>query len=366
AVIPFDGKYGTRRIPIYLECRADAVILQPEGIRFTVSDFSGPLGPGNPLDAALRAVREYLMQSGRFDSSQGEPYPLLLVRPDGIASYYAARAAMTSWGSEFGYELIEADWELAFPAPDPRLAELVVTTIAEARFRQKLLAQAAPRKYGRSGNEPASGDEENAFPTFQSPLEGDASIGPAREGAGFGLTADAPGIRPPVGSALAADAPAGSVRFSPSDNAKAEESTPTRNWASGSPQHGVAAAGSVRPLARRRGEDWGLPDHATGGIPVTRPVRVDCYPDKLVIVPDTPGTPPITIDAHGPLEASMDRFVSALWNVMDGWGIAGYGMYWKPVLAVRMAPGAERRYEELKILLEDSGLAVERSESSPR
>ncbi|GAB6165303.1 hypothetical protein JCM19992_13030 [Thermostilla marina] len=365
AVIPFDGKYGTRRIPIYLECRSDAVILQPEGIRFTVSDFSGPLGPGNPLDAALRAVREYLMQSGRFDSSQGEPYPLLLVRPDGIAGYYAARAAMTSWGSEFGYELIEADWDLAFPAPDPRLAELVVTTVAEARFRQKLLARAAPRKYGRSGGASESVADENAFPTFSAPIEAERSRSPSGEYAEVAESASE--IRPPVGSALAADAPAtGGTRLSPPNAANSNEGQPNRTWAGETPKHGVAVGGSVRPLARTRGENWGLPDHTADGIPVTRPVRVDCYPDKLVIVPDTPGAAPVEIEVRGSLEPSMDRLASALWNIMDGWGIAGYGMYWKPVLAVRIAPGAESRYEELKILLEDSGLAVEQSRSSPR
>jgi hypothetical protein len=99
AIIPYQGKFGTTRRPIYLECRGDGVFLQPEGIRFSVEDFLGPLGPGNPLDAALRAIREELLARRELDpSSDGEPYPLLIVRPDGIEAYYAARAAMTSWG----------------------------------------------------------------------------------------------------------------------------------------------------------------------------------------------------------------------------------------------------------------------------
>ncbi|HEY4761312.1 MAG TPA: hypothetical protein VIH42_12085, partial [Thermoguttaceae bacterium] len=53
AVIPYEGPNQTRRRPIYLECSADAVILQPEGIEFVESDFEGPLGPGNPLASAL-------------------------------------------------------------------------------------------------------------------------------------------------------------------------------------------------------------------------------------------------------------------------------------------------------------------------
>ena len=61
AVVPYEGPNQTRRRPIYLECRADAVVLQPEGIRLTDADFNGPMGPGNPLAAALRAAREHLL-----------------------------------------------------------------------------------------------------------------------------------------------------------------------------------------------------------------------------------------------------------------------------------------------------------------
>jgi hypothetical protein len=45
---------------------------------------------------------------------------------------------------------------------------------------------------------------------------------------------------------------------------------------------------------------------------------------------------------------------------MEAWGMAGRGMYWRPVLQVRVAAGAERRFAELAALLEGSGLTVER------
>ena len=147
AVVPYEGPNQTRRRPIYLECRADAVVLQPEGIDLTEADFEGPLGPGNPLAAALRAAREYLLAQRDFDPQAGEPYPMLLVRPEGIAAYYAARAAMKSWGCDFGYELVGDDWKLAYPPPDPRLAEVVRQAIASARVTQARLIAAAPRQY---------------------------------------------------------------------------------------------------------------------------------------------------------------------------------------------------------------------------
>ena len=147
AVVPYEGPNQTRRRPIYLECLADAVVIQPEGIRLAAEDFEGPMGPGNPLAAALRAVREQLLAEREFDPQAGEPYPLLLVRPQGIAAYYAAREAMKSWGCDFGYELVGDDWKLAYPPPNPRLIEVVRQAIASARINQERLIAAAPREY---------------------------------------------------------------------------------------------------------------------------------------------------------------------------------------------------------------------------
>jgi hypothetical protein len=45
---------------------------------------------------------------------------------------------------------------------------------------------------------------------------------------------------------------------------------------------------------------------------------------------------------------------------MKTWGIAGRGMYWRPILSIEVTPDAEFRYAELKSLLDDSGLIVER------
>ena len=65
SVVPYDGPNGTRRRPIYIECLADAVVLQPEGVRLSEADFEGPLGPGNPLAAALRAAGRLSAPPGR-------------------------------------------------------------------------------------------------------------------------------------------------------------------------------------------------------------------------------------------------------------------------------------------------------------
>ncbi len=150
AIIPYGGENGTRRRPIYLECLDDAVVLQPEGLVFTAADFDGPLGPGNPLASAVRAVAEYWTALGAPSGAEPQqPYPLLIVRASGVRAYYVARAALRSWDSEFGYELVDDEWKLDYPKPDPKLAGAVTKAAVEARQREALAAAAAPRLRGR-------------------------------------------------------------------------------------------------------------------------------------------------------------------------------------------------------------------------
>ena len=142
AVIPYEGSSGTHRRPLFIECSLDGVFLQPEGIRLNPEDFEGPAGPGNPLASGLRAAREYLARQSVSEDDPGlRPYPLLLVRPSGVMAYYAARDAIASWGSDFGYQLIEEDWRLAFPEKDLALRDVELRAINEARERLQWLAQ---------------------------------------------------------------------------------------------------------------------------------------------------------------------------------------------------------------------------------
>jgi len=150
AVLPYEGDNGTRRRPLYIECCIDGVFLQPEGVRLGPSDFEGPPGPGNPLASALRAAREYVARSDAADGDPDrQPYPLLLVRPSGVMAYYAAREAIQSWGSEFGYQFVDEDWELAYPPPDAGLAEVERRAVEESRQRLAWLAQVRPVRNAR-------------------------------------------------------------------------------------------------------------------------------------------------------------------------------------------------------------------------
>lgn len=151
AIIPYEGGHGTHRRPIYLECRADGILIQPEGVFIGLKDLRPPYGPGNPLDAALRAARTYYSPDGA--ALNAAAYPLLVVRSSGIRTYALARMAMAGWDDQFGYELIEDDMDLAFPPSEMKLGKELERTLATARDRQAALVMAMPGRYRQAMDE---------------------------------------------------------------------------------------------------------------------------------------------------------------------------------------------------------------------
>lgn len=150
AIVPYRGANGTFRRPIYVECTAEGVVIQPEGVKLTPDDFALAGRAGNPLAAAIRAAREQLNQDARKAGEEELPeaYPLLLVRPGGRDSYFAAVEAIKAFDGSFGYEFIDADWNVAYQPIDPVLAEVMNHAVYQSRQRMQALAAAAPKRFG--------------------------------------------------------------------------------------------------------------------------------------------------------------------------------------------------------------------------
>ena len=144
AIAPYQGKKGTFRRPIYVECTANGVVLMPENVKFDDMDFLLARYPGNPFDSALRAVaHRYLLQNGEKNAKGEtiEPYPLLIVRPGGAEYFYAAVRALASWGDVYGYEFVDEDQPLEYPTRDPQIGQIAQE---QANFaRNRLQAQLA-------------------------------------------------------------------------------------------------------------------------------------------------------------------------------------------------------------------------------
>ena len=133
AIVPFVGRNGTRRPPIYVECRGNEVILQPEGIHLSEDDIEPELG-------ARHRWRRRCGRRGSISSARAgrlrpktEPYPLLLVRPKGQLAFYESRAVFDRCGMQFGYELVDGNWDLKFPPANPELAARESQAIQLAR-----------------------------------------------------------------------------------------------------------------------------------------------------------------------------------------------------------------------------------------
>ena len=195
ALIPYDGPHGTRRRPIYLECTELGVTIQPEGILLRAADFDGPKGPGNPLDAAVRTIRDHIQRTA--GSKAGEAYPLLVVRPSGIVAYGAAREALQSWDDEFGYELVGDDKRIDFGPPDPALSNLLSGSLVAARQRQAALAAMMPRRFHSA--EPTISTPEAATMMGAAPAAAGGGVG---RGVGTGAGGSGTGLAGGTGSGL--------------------------------------------------------------------------------------------------------------------------------------------------------------------
>jgi hypothetical protein len=387
SIVPYDGSQGTRRRPMYIECRQDEVILQPEGIVLATEDhFAVPGDPGNPLAAALRATEEHLQRSG---VKEGRPYPLLLIRPDGSETYFLCRQALLSWNDDFGYELIEADWKLAFPPADPTLAQVQYRAVEEARRRQQALVASLERRLAKrqrfraapgggvmredgtlfSGTEPETSSGTNntrSGSPGNGHRHGDHSNPQGRESIASGIAK--PDAQSPHRREKAPVDPSADQKWIPpherpgasgdkSDASVADSRPVERDTREG--------AGSVKVdkkeqenLTKSRGRDWGLRNPERTSIAVTRPISVVCWSDKLVIIPDD--GPMRSVDFAPRTRDTIDDFVGEVWQQMRNWGTAGKGMHWRPTLSIRVESGGEQRFEDLCALLDGSGLDIKR------
>jgi hypothetical protein len=122
------------------------------------------------------------------------------------------------------------------------------------------------------------------------------------------------------------------------------------------------ASPSKKPI-KRQGQNWGLPNTAGRSVAVTRPIRVECLNDRLVVYPEKGDVAnPSNVRLHDSeiTPQEVDGFVAAVQKQIQGWGIAAQNGYWKPILTVEVAPDAGQRFEQLESALRGSGYDVQR------
>jgi hypothetical protein len=105
SVMPYLGRNGENRRPIYVECGAEGVVFHPDRLVLAGLGLT-PLAVRQELD---RRVAEQ-----HRTGPETTPYLLLLVRPEGLDNYYVMHTALAGLKIDFGYELIDRDWVLDF------------------------------------------------------------------------------------------------------------------------------------------------------------------------------------------------------------------------------------------------------------
>ena len=481
AIVPYTGPNGTVRRPLYIECCIEGVIIQPEGIRLEAKDFIAPFDAGNPLAKAIRAARDLLnarAKNGR-DPQSPDPYPLLIVRPDGIHQYAAARKAIESWDSDFGYELINDNWILEYPDPDPELARVMQHAVLQGRERLAMLIRSAPRRYGKfdmaatssrygRGGQGGQGHADHATVNGQGDgWDSGLSDGKLSKGAGdvasadtsvaastqildragpqsgsdssahdlWPATSDRPGdhrgpnnnrastsegpfseqdpgtadgpfvsegdshgqfagqpyesISPtlatsqqPTLSAAATEPNAGETAFSRATSSQARingaPSAPASAMAQtagpggsagsnlGSGTSGIETTGhssGSSSIAQSRGSNWAVRNAKHGAVPIRRPIQVMVRGDHLAILPSRHQAEQVPLQGSfiplgQPTREVIDQFTTALHQHMNDWGLAGNGLYWRPVLILHVGPNAKDHAVRLEQLLDDSGIEI--------
>ncbi len=268
AIVPYTGKNGTHRRPIYIECTSKGLILQPEGVVISTRDLFPPV-PSNPLAASMRLLRNKYEKADTLYGSSPPPYPLLLVRPDGVEAFHHARRALSSWEDQYGYELIDAEMELAFPLGVPGTKVELERVVTESKIRLQELIQANPRLARQYAIEKEGWDEiESLASSSSTPSSRGSGASSSSVGAGTAELSEGSGnwkmVRPASpyassgapprsgvgnGEGISSPTPPSSSPSSPSTSSSSSSSTPHMEAGDIDPNLGMMVAQSQENLS---------------------------------------------------------------------------------------------------------------------
>ncbi|MDY7014653.1 MAG: hypothetical protein SVX43_13825, partial [Cyanobacteriota bacterium] len=85
------------RIPVYIECRSDGVVLYPSETFVPAQNLNSPRSPfGQLLE--------------RISQNRDREYIIAAVRPDGFEVFETTRSIIEQRGIDLGYEPFDRDW----------------------------------------------------------------------------------------------------------------------------------------------------------------------------------------------------------------------------------------------------------------
>lgn len=118
----------------------------------------------------------------------------------------------------------------------------------------------------------------------------------------------------------------------------------------------------------QRGKDWAVRQKSQRAVPVRRTIRVVVRQDQLAILPagalNSGNAGAKVVPLRDDTVLSVDEFVKQVHDQIDGWGIAGNGLYWRPVIILTVGPDGHERADDLTRLLRNSGLEIRTDETA--
>ena len=144
AFLPYDGNSGTARRPILIECTGDGFRFIPEDVQIKKEDLAGFVADYNPLLSGVEELIRYWRVVDDLEkkpNQHNEPYVLLIVRPSGTLTFYAARNALAKLNSSHGYELVSEDFPLDLPAADSNAVSALQDQIQRTLAARDALAR---------------------------------------------------------------------------------------------------------------------------------------------------------------------------------------------------------------------------------
>lgn len=98
-LVPYKGKAGTEKIPVYVECKEYAIVIYPEKVVINKTNISND-------NTYIRKLTKNLKQN------TDKRYALFLIHPTGFETYYEIRSIILEYDINIGYEPVDADWQL--------------------------------------------------------------------------------------------------------------------------------------------------------------------------------------------------------------------------------------------------------------
>ncbi|MFL5241394.1 MAG: hypothetical protein ACJ8FY_04745 [Gemmataceae bacterium] len=145
SLVPYKGKRGDTRRPLYVECTELGLVFHPD--RKLIID-SGSAGPQLRAEVEIRFEKQKETVKSSGPRADQTPYLFLLVRPNGITSYYRLLAALRGVPVEFGYEFVESNWVFDFTEDNKAAANSSWQTDESPREPNSSRASTSPIRPG--------------------------------------------------------------------------------------------------------------------------------------------------------------------------------------------------------------------------